>query len=497
MTTLNQREERIQQIRKVTPWREFLKEICSRRPLTFYKHDGIISKFPPSSRIAWIQSSKQYEAMRDDLLWYGISYEEWKDFFDQFQKLFLSFPQEAMMQFGDFCENTSYGDVVHNWKNVYMWYFIVFWCEDVMYTFVARENCKRVFNSVMVFKNSENVYYSNWIISSFKIFYSKFCTDSNNLWFCTNMQWCSNCLLCDNLTNKSYCIANKEYSKEEYQKEYKRILSMKEKYPERFTKLNTQATNFWSIDVTGSFVIDSENVEEWYFSYNVKWWRNIVFQWWETTNEEVYDVFIWWAKYSNHLYWVQWSGSSEHAYFCNVWVNNNHVFYCIWLDSCSYCFGCIGLRNKSYCILNKQYEKEEWHRIVNLIFTSMESNWTLWTFFPWRLCPYNFNDSASMLLDDSFTKAEVEADWFMRRDEEIKIDIPEWMDVVSVDELHEYESMKEWIFTIDPVILKKVIKDEDWDVYRIVKMEYDFLVKYGLPLPRMHWLQRLKGHFKR
>jgi hypothetical protein len=27
-------------------------------------------------------------------------------------------------------------------------------------------------------------------------------------------------------------------------------------------------------------------------------------------------------------------------------------------------------------------------------------------------------------------------------------------------------------------------------------MEYDFLVKHGLPLPRKHRLERLKWHFK-
>lgn len=49
---------------------------------------------------------------------------------------------------------------------------------------------------------------------------------------------------------------------------------------------------------------------------------------------------------------------------------------------------------------------------------------------------------------------------------------------------------------IDPTILKKVIRDEDGNVYRIIKMEYDFLMKHGLPLPRKHWLGRLKEHLR-
>jgi hypothetical protein len=29
----------------------------------------------------------------------------------------------------------------------------------------------------------------------------------------------------------------------------------------------------------------------------------------------------------------------------------------------------------------------------------------------------------------------------------------------------------------------------------VIKLEYDFLVKYGLPLPRKHWLTRIKENF--
>jgi hypothetical protein len=49
---------------------------------------------------------------------------------------------------------------------------------------------------------------------------------------------------------------------------------------------------------------------------------------------------------------------------------------------------------------------------------------------------------------------------------------------------------------IDPEILKVIIQDEHGNVYKIVKMEYDFLMKHGLPLPRKHWLERMKLNFR-
>jgi hypothetical protein len=53
----------------------------------------------------------------------------------------------------------------------------------------------------------------------------------------------------------------------------------------------------------------------------------------------------------------------------------------------------------------------------------------------------------------------------------------------------------ERVWTIDPEIMKKVIVDEKWNAYRVIPMEYEFLMKHGLPLPRKHWLKRIKQHF--
>jgi hypothetical protein len=51
-------------------------------------------------------------------------------------------------------------------------------------------------------------------------------------------------------------------------------------------------------------------------------------------------------------------------------------------------------------------------------------------------------------------------------------------------------------WTINKDILKKVIVDESGNMWRVVNMEYEFLLKYGLPLPRKHWLERMKENFR-
>jgi hypothetical protein len=165
------------------------------------------------------------------------------------------------------------------------------------------------------------------------------------------------------------------------------------------------------------------------------------------------------------------------------------------------------LKNKQFCILNKEYSKEERFELADKIFEQMDKDWTLWQFFPWSMNPFYFNDTAAYLIDDTFTKEEVTKEWYLWRDEEIKVDVPEGAEVVSSSPrpspsekgafLSDFQWFDEhWNWKIDPEILKKVIKDEKGNYYRIVKMEYDFLMKHGLPLPELHRLERIKLGFK-
>ena len=39
-----------------------------------------------------------------------------------------------------------------------------------------------------------------------------------------------------------------------------------------------------------------------------------------------------------------------------------------------HCFGCVGFKHKQYCILNKQYTKEEYEKLVQKIIKQMNDN---------------------------------------------------------------------------------------------------------------------------
>ena len=118
-----------------------------------------------------------------------------------------------------------------------------------------------------------------------------------------------------------------------------------------------------------------------------------------------------------------------------------------------------------------------------------------------RISPIVFSISnilrkSGKFTQNTFTKGEGEAAGYLWRDEPIKVDIPEWLEIVNSSELDRFQGFREEKWHIDPSILEKGIVDERWNYYRIVKMEYDFLMKHGLPLPTTHWLDRIKMGFR-
>lgn len=69
----------------------------------------------------------------------------------------------------------------------------------------------------------------------------------------------------------------------------------------------------------------------------------------------------------------------------------------------------------------------------------MEADGTLGEFFPASMNPFYFNDTMAYLIDDSFTKEEVEKEGYMWRDESIRVDIPEGAEIVETKNLSSFQ----------------------------------------------------------
>ncbi len=492
MNNIKYWQEKIQEKRKQTTFRDFIMDIASWQPIVFHKSSWMVSRFPETDRMKEVIKYSDYYKQDSTEYLYGIDYDDSKNIFQNYADLRKHVKGINMINFFN-SENSEYADVVSKWKNIYLSAFIVNGDEDVMYSFWVNDESKRILNSAIISDHSENVYFSLAVQHSFKVFYSRYINNSSDIWFSTNLLWCTHCIACHDLENKSYHIENVEYSKDEYMKKRDEYLQDKNPYHARYLSL---VSNAWkhlaSSNITWSYWVESEDIESAHFTYRISGGKNVFNVWWFEWCQNIYDVFDGWGPSLQDIYAVNGIAiNSENCYTsCHV-PNCNTVFYSYYLESCSYCIWCIGLQNKSYCILNKQYTKEEWEILAHKIFTQMESEWILWEFFPWELNPFYFNDTMAGILGN-FTQDEVESQGYMWRDQEIKVDIPENADVISVADLKHYQSYDDWRWNINPSILKKVIQDEKGNYYRIVHMEYDFLMNYWLPLPEIHWLDRMK-----
>ena len=491
---LHVRELKMQERRKETSRRDFIREICSRRPVTFYKIGNFISRYPESPRIGKIVWHKEAAEQRDALVNYGLSYDESKWFFAQMQKLFTAIPLENTLLFS-WCENSEYADQSMGAKNSYLSYSVIT-SENILYTILSNRSTN-VFNSISVVE-WENIYRCHNVVKGYNIFYSKHIDNSHDLRFCTNMIGCQECLFSHDLDNTSYCIYNTQYSKDEYFQKKTELLAQKETFLKSFLQLSPEKTISISENVSGRYITDCSDTENGYYIQATHDSHNVIFiaggEWCDQLHDTYAAAWLpWWHNY----YGIMWCTGGDNVYNSVIIPRCTNTYYSYGMEACSFCLGCVGLVNKSFCILNKQYTKEERLVLADKIFAQMDKEGVLWEFLPWWMNPFYFNDTTAYLMDDSFSKEEITAQWYLWRDEEIKVDIPAGAETVKTHDIGKYEGYtQEGEREINPEILKKVIVDEKGNSYRIVKMEYDFLMKHGLPLPEIHWLERIKLGFK-
>ena len=493
MSNLEYRQKKIQDKRKQTPWRDFVRDVCSWYQVNLYKNNGVISRFPETPRCGTVYPAASYiKSFGDGFP--GIAIDSQTPFLQQLQTFFATSPKMALMDYGR-NENAAFADTVYGAKNVYMSISVGDNSQDVLYSNMIFGNCTKVINSMLVTSFSENVYYSQVVNGGYNIFYSKYIYNSKDIRFSDNLIGCTHCMFCSELENQSYCIHNVSYPQEEYLQKKHELLQDKSAYFWYLQALSNKALPRLAVESSWNAISFSERVQNAYFVSRVKEGRNIFCGDGTPISERLYDV-VDIAKVDDAYGRMGVGQDSSHMYCGSNASTCHNVFYSYFMDTCSYCLGCIGLKNKSYHIFNKEYSKEEWQRLVDEIFTRMEQEGTLGTFFPWWMCPFYFNDTASYLIDKSFTKEEVTQLGYLWRETNNNVDIPPNAEVIDVKDLGNYQGYdNEGHRKIDPQIVKKVIRDSKGEYYRIIPMELEFLQKYALPLPELHRLERIRLGF--
>ncbi|MFA5791517.1 MAG: hypothetical protein WC884_00585 [Candidatus Paceibacterota bacterium] len=254
-------------------------------------------------------------------------------------------------------------------------------CKNCTYVFSGIQSINCYYGQVPIFVkdsadlnfviNADHVYEianSSGLYNTKFAYFSDECLDCAFLFNCLG---CTNCFGCVNLRNQKYCIFNKKYTKEEYQKEiikwdlgsYKIIQKAQDNFMELYYKtprrfvLITNSTN-----VLGDDIKNTKNCQVCFSATHGVENCKFIFHG-GLLLKDSYDVTLG-GDTSELLYQTTGSTQCQRSLFTRSSHNTVDVEYSENIFTGNNLFGCVKLRHKKYCILNKQYTKEEYQKLI-------------------------------------------------------------------------------------------------------------------------------------
>src|SRR3989339_512071 len=304
---------------------------------------------------------------------------------------------------------------------------------------------------------------------------------------------CKNCYLVVGLRQKEYCFENEQLTKEQYQSKIASInLSSYVIYQACKNRLKELEKNHTFKEYQGyntenclgdhlinckeaQYCFDCEDVETAKFCYQVV-----------LGAKNIYDIYQYGTNLLESYEGAIVGENSYHLLFCNnCHVNSSDLIYCWYAERSKNCFACSNIKGLNYCILNKQYTKEEYNKLVPKIIDHMMKSDEWGEYFPLSFSTiYGYNKSSAQLYFP-LTKDQALAKGFKWSDYE-----PEFP---KVEKIIPANLLPDTISEIPDDILNWAIECEvTKKPFKIIKPELEFYRKMNLPIPRRHPDQRHK-----
>jgi len=446
--------------------------------------ESLITVLPEKTRYP-IFTLTEWHSDKWNALDYGIDYNPDISFLKQLQNLQEKIPHPH--QNGSKNTNCDWCDDVWNSKNCYLSRSMEE-CEDLFYSY--RNLWVKNSIDVVICFHSEKCYDCGDCHNSYKLFYSRHSRDCINSYFLYDCRNCQNCFMCWNLRNKSYCIENVQYSREEYDKKiksfqlgsYNSIQNYKKHFEEIAQKeaVHRQNFNFKNYNSDGDYLFDCKNCHN----------CNTI-----NESEDSYNC----IRGMRHKSDIDANGSwySELIGNCSGCVNAYALKYSTWSSSryseyldlcleCEYCFGCVGLKKKKFCILNKQYTKEEYESLRDKIIADMRKRKEYGKFLPYSMSTGPFNFSTSFLYFPETKKEDI-----------LKLG-GYWEDINEshIEGMPTSELPDDIKDITDDIITQALICPETGWRFNIAENELIFYQANNIPLPRYHFDVRTKNQLK-
>ncbi len=444
---------------------------------------SIISIYAPDQPFT-VYDQEEWWSDKWNPLDHGKDFDFSRSFCDQLRELYEAVPHVSL--YNTNTENSYYTNYALNQKNCYL----VFGAgnnEDCMFgKFIVQ--CKDVVDSLAVYLcelcyegvASERCFNCRYFVNS------RGCANSLMIEDCTS---CQDLIGCFGLRAKQHCFLNKQYSKEEFEKIRKsfsplipeKIRFLKDKMEElKSTLPHIQSHIYASENCTGDSVYNCKNCENAFDCKESEDSKNIAFA---PKTIHTQDCIFCAPDGDRYSYNVCSTVGLENSMACFYVWNGNNIYYSIECHHCHNIIGCVGLKNKNYCIFNREYSKEEYHRLAGKIAEHMIGTGEWGEYFPYSLSPFAYNETIAQEYMP-ITKEEAEKIGAKWRDEEPA-------PAFKGKEFTPPADIRE----ADESICEKVMKCEATGrKFKIIPQEFKFYKKMDIPIPTLCPDER---HFRR
>lgn len=429
-----------------------------------------------------------------DPMQYGQDYDFKKPFFAQFKELFSKVPRMGIIH-QRVNVNSEYTNRASDNKNCYL----IFAAAD-------NENCSYG-TSYWGAKDSMDCYNIHSCELCFEcidcygcnhLSYSQECNGCVNSALLLNCKNCNDCFGCVNLRNKSYCFFNEQLTKDEYKN---RLAQVNLNNRNDLKKIRTQFVEFskkcimpalvenHSVNVSGNWLDECKNVE---VGFNCEKTEDGKYLFGIMGAKDVMD-YTYWGKNSELIYECSSIGyqCSSVCFSNECWDQLVRAQYCVNCHSSSDLFGCVGLRKKQYCILNKQYTKEEYEKILPKIKEHMDAlsykdslgrEYYYGSTLPLDVHMFAYNETIAQEL-------------FPISKEEAKKQGYRWVDFAAKNYkiTLKADDIPDSIEKVDEQILKEVIgcahagkcNHQCTEAFKITAGDLNFYKRMGIPIPQL------------
>ncbi len=445
----------------------------------------IISSVSPDKPYV-VYDPKEWWADDWDALSYGAAFRFDIPFFEQLELLRTAVPIISLMVDGN--ENSEYVQYSGWDKNCYLCYCCDY-SEDCLYVHSVYHS-KNVIDSYFVY-DSELCYNCVNCRNCYRDSYTQNCTNCSESAFLFDCINCKQCFGSVGLRNREFVFFNQQLSKEEYRETMKEFVSLshakiaavREKMNPQLLALPRKPINgLGNENVHGDYLTNCKDSELCFDCVDLQDCKNCNAV---QGARDCHDISHW-GRPAELCYdsWGIGEGALQVIFSACCWQSCSNLLYCEHCIGCQDCFGCVGIRHKRYCVLNMQYTKEEYEKLMAQILEYLRNTDEWGEFCPLRLSPYTYNESMAndyfplskdQALSRNFRWSDYEpplpkADRYIQA-----LTLPDDIDAVTDDILN---------WAIECEVTKKPFK--------IIKQELDFYRKMKLPIPRRHPDQRHK-----